>query len=143
MMIMVETSLLDVLFTADFLVALAVRSVVSGVILFLTSRLVMAKGGLLSCMAVAALTTVITIFVFEAYVLPLLEVDPTDIMTALKTNIFGVVLSYIMPGLVWFFLTIMILRVGPFQALAIAFTQWLLGLALMYFGVLTFLADFL
>ncbi len=140
---MADAGLLQVLFTQEFLVSLAVRSVIAGMILFLTSRVVGARGGLLSAMGVAFLSTVITIFVFESYVFPLLAVESTDILTAIQTNLFGLALTYILPGLVWFFLVITLLKVGPFQALAIAFIQWLLGLALTYFGVLTFLTDFL
>lgn len=140
---MAEAELLQLILTADFLISLAVRSVVAGIILFLTSRLVGAKGGLLAAMGVAALSTIITIFVFESYVFPLLEVETTDILTAIKTNVFGLILSYVLPGIVWFFLVMTLLRTGPFQAFAIAFIQWLLGLAISYFGVLTFLSDFL
>lgn len=140
---MAEPNLLLLLATPSFLVSLALRSVVAGIILFITSRFVGAKGGLLGAMGVAFLTTVITIFVFEAYVFPLLEVESTDILTAIKTNVFGLLLSYILPGLVWFFLVIMLLKVGPMKALIIAFVQWLLGLALTYFGVMTFLTQYL
>lgn len=140
---MAEPNLLALVFTPAFLIPLSVRWIVSGIILFLTSRLVGAKGGLLSAIGVAFLSTVITVFVFEAYIFPLLNVESTNILTMIKTNIFGLVLSYILPGLVWFFLVMILLRVGPFQALTIAFVQWLLGLALTYFGILTFLAAFL
>lgn len=140
---MAEESLLAMVFTLDFAVALALRSVISGLILFGTSRLVGAKGGLLSAMGVATLTTLITIFLFEAYVFPLIGYEATDILTAIKTNLFGLILSYVLPSVVWFFVVMMLLKVGPFQALTIAFAQWLISLALSYFGVLTFLTDFL
>lgn len=139
---MVES--LFVLFSLpEFWLSLAIRSVVTGIILYVTSRLVGAKGGLLSAMGVAFLTTVITIFVFETYVFPLLTADSADILTAISTNIFGLVLTYILPGVVWFFLVMLLLKVGPMQALIIAFIQWLLGIALSYFGIMTFLIEYL
>jgi len=140
---MAEVELLQTILSMEFLISLALRSVVAGIILFLTSRIVGAKGGLLAAMGVAALSTVITIFIFEAYVFPLLAVESTDILTAIQTNVFGLLLTYIMPSIVWFFLVMILLKVGPVHAGIIAFVQWLLGLALTYFGVLTFLTDFL
>lgn len=140
---MVEASLLQSLFTVDSMIELAIRAVVSGIILFFTSRLVGAKGGLLACMGVAVLSSVITIFILDAYVIPMLSVESTDIVAALEKNVLGYVLSYMLPGAVWFFVVILLLRVGPMHALMLAFVQWLLGLALSYFGIFTFLQDFL
>jgi hypothetical protein len=136
-------SLLALFLIPDFWIALAIRSVIAGLILFVTSRLVGAKGGLLSAMGVAFLTTVVTIFVFETYVFPLLVTDSGDILTAITTNLLGLALTYILPGVVWFFLSMILLKVGPLQALAIAFIQWLIGLAISYFGVMTFLLEYL
>lgn len=140
---MVEATLLELLFTPDSLVELAVRSVISGLVLFVISRVVSAKGGLLSAISIGFLNSVILVFLFQAYIFPLLAVESTDIVTALKTNVLGLVLSYILPSAVWFFLVMAIMRVGIVQAGMIAFAQWLLSLALTYFGVFTFLAEFI
>ena len=140
---MAEVSLLQLFLTTDFWVLLAIRSVVAGLILYLTSRLVGAKGGLLSAMGVAFLNVVIVIFLFESYIFPLLAFESTDLVTALQTNILGFILALLLPGIIWFVLVMVLLKVGPMQALIIAFVQWLLGVALTYFGVLTFLTAFL
>lgn len=139
---MVE-GLLTLFLIPDFWIGLAIRSVISGLILFAISRIVGAKGGLLSAMGVAVLTTVITIFVFETYVFPLLVTDSADIWTAITTNLLGIALTYILPGIIWFFLVMILLKVGPVQAAMIAFIQWLISLALTYFGVMTFLLAYL
>jgi len=140
---MVEVELLQLFLSADFLVSLAVRTVVSGILLFVLSRFVGAKGGLLPSMGVALFTTIIVMFIFEAYLFPLLEFETTDILTALNTNVLGLVLSYVMPAAVWFFLVMMLLRVSPIKALMVAFLQWLLSLALVHFGILVFLTEFI
>lgn len=140
---MAEAELLQLFLSASFLMSLAVRTVVSGILLFGLSRFVGARGGLLAAMGVAFLSTVITMFVFEAYVFPLLEFEAVDIITAIETNVFGLIVSYILPGLVWFFLVMMLLRVGPVKAAIVAFLQWLLALALTHFGVLVFLTEFI
>lgn len=140
---MAELTLIDFLLTPGGIMELAVRTVVSGIILFLTSRLVGAKGGLLAAMGVACLNIVVTALVFETYVFPLMAYDSQDIATMLQTNVLGFVLAGVMPGIVWGFLVMMLMKVGPVQAGMIAFAQWLLGLALSYFGVLLFLKSFL
>lgn len=140
---MVEADLLQLFLLPDFWFSLAVRSVIAGLVLYFTSRLVGAKGGLLSAMGVAFLSVVITIFVFETYIFPLLTVESADIITAISTNLFGLLLVYIIPGVIWFVLVMTLLKVGPMQALVIAFIQWLIGFALQYFGVLTWLTQFL
>lgn len=122
---------------------LAVRTVISGIILFLTSRLVGARGGLLAAMGVAFLNILIMSIVFEIYIFPLMAYDSQDIATMLQTNILGFVLAGIMPGLIWGLLVMVLMKVGPLQAGMIAFVQWLLGLALSYFGLLLFLKSFL
>jgi len=140
---MSELTLVDFLLTPGGIMELAVRTVVSGVILFLTSRIVGAGGGLLAAMGVACLNIVVTALVFEAYIFPLMAYDSQDITTMLQTNILGFVLAGIMPGIVWGLLVMTLMKVGPVQAGVIAFVQWLLGLALSYFGVLLFLKSFL
>lgn len=140
---MAEATMIDFLFTFGGVMSLAVTTVISGMILFLTSRIVGAKGGLLAAMGVACLNVIINAFVFEAYIFPLMAYDSQDIATMLQTNIPGFALALIMPSVVWGFLVMVLLKVGPVQAGIIAFTQWLLSLALSYFGILLFLQSFL
>lgn len=140
---MAEATMIDFLFTFGGIMSLAVTTVISGMILFLTSRVVGAKGGLLASMGVACLNVVISALVFEAYIFPLMAYDSQDIATMLQTNVLGFVLASVMPGVVWGFLVMVLLKVGPVKAGMIAFTQWLLSLALSYFGVLLFLQSFL
>jgi len=140
---MADPTMIDFLFTFGGIMSLAVTTIISGIILFLTSRIVGAKGGILAAMGVAFLNVIITAFVFEAYIFPLMAYDSQDIATMLQTNVLGFVLASVMPGVVWGFLVMVLLKVGPVQAAMIAFAQWLLGLALSYFGVLLFLQSFL
>lgn len=140
---MPEVALLATLLSADFLVGLAVRSVLSGILLFVVSRIVGAKGGLLAAIGVAFLTTIITMVVFESYVFPLLEFESNDIQTALETNVFGLILSFVLPGIVWFFLVMVLLKTGPLKAVIIAILQWALTLAIKLVGFLAFIAAFL
>lgn len=140
---MVEATLFDLFLSAGFLMSLALRTVIAGILLFVFSRFVGARGGLLAALGVAFLHTVLTIFLLEAYVFPLLEVEVTDILTALKTNIFGLVVGWILPGAVWFFLVMLLLKIGPVQAIILSVLQWLVSLALSYFGVLVFLTEYL
>jgi hypothetical protein len=140
---MEDTTLISFLLTPGGIMDLAVRTVISGIILFLTSRLVGARGGLLAAMGVAFLNILIMSIVFEIYIFPLMAYDSQDIATMLQTNILGFVLAGIMPGLIWGLLVMVLMKVGPLQAGMIAFVQWLLGLALSYFGLLLFLKSFL
>ena len=140
---MAEIALLATLLNPDFLIGLAVRSVLSGILLFGVSRIVGAKGGLLAAIGVAFLTTVITMVVFEAYVFPLLEFESDDIQTAVKTNLFGLILGFVMSGMVWFFLVMALMKVGPLKAAIVAILQWALTLAIKLVGFLAFIAAFL
>jgi hypothetical protein len=140
---MEDTTLISFLLTPGGIMDLAVRTVISGIILFLTSRLVGARGGLLAAMGVAFLNILIMSIVFEIYIFPLMAYDSQDIATMLQTNILGFVLAGIMPGVIWGLLVMVLMKVGPLQAGMIAFVQWLLGLALSYFGLLLFLKSFL
>lgn len=134
--------LLTILLTPSYLIPFAVRWVISGVILFITAKFVGAKGGLLSAIGVAFLSTVITVMLLQTYVSQLLNYDATDIVSLIQNNIFGLVLSYVLPAVVWFFLVMILMKVGPMHALMIAFVQWVLGVALAYFGLPNFISSF-
>lgn len=125
-----------------YLIGLALQTVISGFILYFSSRVVGSQSGLLSAFGVAFLSTMVTGFLIDAYLIPMLQTESVTIGGALETNILAMAMSYVLPGAVWFVFVIALMKVGPVQALVMAFLQWLLKFALIYFGFLTFFAAF-
>ena len=120
--------------TLGFIIFLATRAVIAGITLFFVSKLFGSKSGLLTSILSTLLITIITMIVFEIYVFPLLEVDPENLQEAVESNLIGLVLSYILPGIIWFVVVMFFMRVGIFSAIGIALLLRLLDFAIVFFG---------
>ena len=120
--------------TVGFIIFLATRAVIEGIVLFFAAKFFGSKSSLLTAVLSAFLITIITMIAFELYVFPLLEVDPQNLQEAVESNLFGLILSYILPGIIWFFVVTIFMKVGLFSAAGIGFSLRLLDFAIVFFG---------
>lgn len=147
--------MIDQFLSAEFLISLAVTSVLSGLLLFIISRFVGAKGGLLAAIGVAFLVTVINVVALESFVFPLidssidqklanmeaeLQRDPADFVIGLLTA--GLIML-ILPGVVWVVTVMALMKVSFFKAILIAVIERILVFILGLIGFLAFLVAFL
>ncbi len=126
-----------------FLSYLVIRTLIAGTILLIVSRIFFPKGGIIAPFIIIIISIIGTIIIEEEYIIPLLENDSETIVDTLKNEVFGYVLSFAAPIIIWIFALMIFMRMGLFSAIGVSILIKAIDYAIIKYEIFIFVAEYI